>query len=120
VKASDVLHGEILGAVVPGSEPGPIAPADGSPNSRTSEPPSSSWRPPSNAREFAGQANAVATMLLNGQLDMELARTYANLARTVAQAMSTEVTRARFLETLPDLTLPDMAPDLNPGGPPAE
>lgn len=32
-----------------------------------------------------------------------MARTYSAVARTVAQAMSTEVTRARFLKEEPDL-----------------
>jgi hypothetical protein len=43
--------------------------------------------------EFAAQANAVATLLLNGEIDVDTARTYSSVARTVAQAMSTEVSR---------------------------
>ena len=56
-------------------------------------------------RAFAAQANRVATMVLNGEIDVETARIYTAVARTVAQAMSTEVTRARFLQTEPDLEL---------------
>jgi hypothetical protein len=54
---------------------------------------------------FAAQANRVATMLLRGQIDFETARTYAAVARTVAQAMNTEVNRARLEQNMPDLRL---------------
>ena len=79
------------------------------PNSTNSDGPASSsnkqWRQPRSAREFASQANAVATMLLNGRLDLETARAYATLTRTIAQTLSTEVSKARFLEKPPDLSL---------------
>ena len=55
--------------------------------------------------DFAAQANRVATMVLNGEMDLDVARTYSSLARTVAQAMSTEVSRARFVQSEPTLTL---------------
>lgn len=42
-------------------------------------------------------------MVLRGEIDLETARTFGGLARTVAQAMSTEVTRSRFLAEAPDL-----------------
>jgi hypothetical protein len=59
--------------------------------------------------EFAAQANAVATLLLNGEIDVDVARTYSAVARTVAQAMSTEVSRARFVQSEPSLVLdPDV------------
>lgn len=78
-------------------------------NSSNSEGPSSvsneSWRTPGSVREFAAQANRVATMVLNGEIDKETARTYSTLARVVAQAASIEVTRARFLKEAPDLSL---------------
>jgi hypothetical protein len=54
---------------------------------------------------FAAQANRLATMLLNGEVDFETARTYAAVARTIAQAMNTEVNRARLEGTMPDLRL---------------
>lgn len=63
------------------------------------------WNTPSSVREFAAQANQVATMVLNGDIDKETARTYSALARVVAQATSIEVTRARFLKEAPDLSL---------------
>lgn len=81
-----------------------------SPTSKTSDAPSGAsmrrWPTPKNVREFASQANMVATMVLNGTMDEDRARTYSAVARTVAQAMSTEVTRARFLQEVPDLDLP--------------
>lgn len=46
----------------------------------------------------------MATKVLNGTMDTEAARLYSSLARTVAQTMSSEVTRARFLAQEPDLT----------------
>jgi hypothetical protein len=79
------------------------------PTSRPSGPPSAGltrrWRSPRTAMEFAAQANAVATLLLNGEMDIETARTYSAVARTVAQAMSTEVSRARFVQSEPALEL---------------
>lgn len=96
----------------------PISDADGSKTtesasdnesltSRPSAKPSTAlkrrWKRPRNVREFAAQANAVATMLLNGDLDIDTARTYSSLARGVAQMMSINVTRARFLKEEPVL-----------------
>lgn len=79
------------------------------PNLKTSDAQSSvsneSWRTPNSVRDFAAQANRVATMVLNGEIDKETARTYSTLARVVAQAASIEVTRARFLKEAPDLSL---------------
>ncbi len=46
-------------------------------------------------------------MVLNGELDLDTARLYSSVARTVAQAMSTEVSRARFVQQMPDLSLDD-------------
>jgi hypothetical protein len=66
-----------------------------------------SWKPPRNVKEFAAQTNHVATMVLRGEIELETARVYSGLARTVAQAMSTEVSRARFLAEEPDLSLED-------------
>ncbi len=63
------------------------------------------WRQPRNVREFAAQANAVATMVLNGNIELEAARAYSSVARTVAQAMSTEVSRSRFIRSEPSLDL---------------
>jgi hypothetical protein len=54
---------------------------------------------------FASQANRVATMVLTGEVDLDTARTYAAVARTVAQAMNTEVNRARLEQGIPNLSL---------------
>lgn len=74
---------------------------------RPSDAPSSAstkrWRKPRNVREFAAQANEVATMMLNGDLDIDTARAYSSIARGIAQMMSINVTRARFLKTEPVL-----------------
>lgn len=67
------------------------------------------WRKPRDAKSFAAQANAVATMILNGELDLDVARTYSGVARTMAQVLSAEVYRARFLQQEPNLSLEDEA-----------
>lgn len=63
------------------------------------------WRQPTDARELAAQTNMVATMLLNNEIDVDTARTYAALSRVIAQVLSVTVTRARFVKTEPDLSL---------------
>ena len=90
---------------------GSSAPASSSPKTSStsdgrSRPSTRHWRQPTSVRAFAAQANAVATMVLNGEMDLESARVYSAVARTVAQSMSTEVTRSRFLQTEPDLDIP--------------
>jgi len=44
-------------------------------------------------------------MVLTGEVDLDTARTYAAVARTVAQAMNTEVNRARLEQGIPNLSL---------------
>lgn len=92
-----------------GPAAGSTGPASGRPSSKPSDPPSSGstrhWRSPGSAMAFAAQANMVATQVLNGEIDLDTARTYASVARTVAQAMSTEVSRARFVQSVPQLEL---------------
>lgn len=58
--------------------------------------------------EFASQTNRVATMLLNGELDLDTARSYSALVRGVAQMMSINVTHARFLKMEPILNFEDL------------
>lgn len=81
-------------------------------NSTSSDEPSNvsivRYKAPRNVREFAAQANLIATAVLNGKIDLETARTYSSIARTVAQAITAETTRARFLKAAPDLTFPDL------------
>lgn len=75
---------------------------------RTSES-SVHWREPRTAMEMAGQANLVATMILNRTIDLETARAYSAVVRVVAQAMSVEVARAKFTREEPDLSIPDLS-----------
>jgi len=63
------------------------------------------WRKPRDAKTFAAQANEVATMILNGEINLDVARTYSGVARTMAQVLSAEVYRARFLQQEPNLSL---------------
>ena len=63
------------------------------------------WRRPTSARQLASQATAVATKLLNGELDLETARAYGTMTRSIAQMLSVEVTKARFLDKEPDMGL---------------
>lgn len=63
------------------------------------------WPKPRHVRALAAQVNEVATMVLNGAIDVEKARLYANLTRTLAQTISAETTRARFAKEAPDLSL---------------
>lgn len=77
--------------------------------SGNSEKPSSgsTWSQPKDIKQLAAQANKVATMLLNNNIDLEVARSYSAIIRTVAQAVTAETQRARFLKTQPDLSLDD-------------
>lgn len=50
------------------------------------------------------QVNAVATMVLNGDIPLKRARIYSALTRVLAQNVSAEITKARFGKNLPDLT----------------
>lgn len=97
-------------STVSGATAGRSAPGDEPPSSKPLAAPSSGsnkrWRQPRSVREFAAQVNAMATAVLNGEVSgdgLEAARLYAGLARTVAQAMTTEVQRARFLGLAPEL-----------------
>ena len=94
-----------------GSERGKSESGYSSPTSGTSGSPSSAskerWRKPRTVKQFAGQINDVATRVLNGEIDMEQARVYSGLVRTVAQSISLEVSKARFLQEAPDLRLDD-------------
>jgi hypothetical protein len=79
--------------------------------SSTSSSPSASstgrYRRPINVKQMAGQVLDLATAVINGDVqgeDLDRARLYASLARTTAQLVNSEVTRARFLREQPDLT----------------
>jgi len=65
------------------------------------------WQTPKNVKGLASQANMAATMVLNGELNIDVARTYSAIIRTVAQAVTNETNKARFLRELPDLEFED-------------
>lgn len=65
-------------------------------------------RTPRNVQEFASQANQVAAAVLRGDIDLDTARVYSAVARTAAQAMTTEVVKARLTRTTPDLEFVNM------------
>lgn len=81
------------------------------PTSKNSAPPSSgskrAWKRPSNVREFAAQTNMICTMFLNGEVDFNMATGYARLARTYAQLMGIEATKARLAKSALTLEMPD-------------
>lgn len=61
------------------------------------------WSLPLTVRQFTSQANNVATMLLNDEIDVETTKVYSALARTIAQTVTAEVQRARSAKSIPDL-----------------
>lgn len=77
--------------------------------SKTSEKPSKGlkkhWQAPTDVKALAAQANKVATMVLNDEIDLEQARTYGMLVRSAAQLVSLESSRSRFMKEEPDLDL---------------
>lgn len=100
--------GNILKNAGGGSPPPALEPVSKSTRTSTSYGGRSSdlkgpWFKPRNAKEFASQANRVATLILTGGIDLDVARVYSAVARTVSQSMSTEVQRARMAREVPDL-----------------
>ena len=104
--SDDILRSAVFGNTIGKSE----SESESLTSSSSEQPTSVSkkrWRQPRNVREFAAMANAVATQVLNGEMDLDQARAFSSISRTVAQAMSIEVTRARFLKESPDLEFGD-------------
>jgi hypothetical protein len=65
---------------------------------------------PTGVRQLAAQVISVATAVINGDVqgeDLDRARLFSNLTRTAAQLISTDVSRARFHQQPPDLTIED-------------
>ena len=58
-----------------------------------------SWQLPTSAKALAKQANLVATMVLNNQMDIQTAQKYSALVRGISQLMSLEVAKARIEKT---------------------
>lgn len=63
------------------------------------------WLTPHNVKELASQATEVATMILNGSINRESAKSYSAIVRSIAQLMSAETSRARMQKEAPDLNL---------------
>lgn len=63
------------------------------------------WKQPSTVRQLTAQANAVSTLLLNGKIGLDVAKAYSGILRSCAQTITAEITKARFLENAPDLTI---------------
>ena len=61
------------------------------------------WETPKDVWGFASQTNKIATMILNEEIDIEKARTFAALARTISQAATNKVNIARLTKEAPDL-----------------
>lgn len=57
--------------------------------------------------ELASLVSKVAVQVLNGDIEIEKARTFSGLVRTAAQAMTTETARARSEKIVPELQLND-------------
>lgn len=89
------------------------------PNSSNSTMPSSDskkrWRQAKSVMEFTSQVNAVANKVLNGEIDLDTARTFSALARVVASGVNAEVSRSRFLKAAPELCFAELD-DLTEGG----
>lgn len=65
------------------------------------------WRKPMTIKDFVGQINQVSTMILNNEIDIDVANSYCRLSRSFAQLITTETVKARFLKRQPDTTLAD-------------
>lgn len=65
------------------------------------------WQKPKDFRGLARQVNQIATEVLNGEIDLEQARTYSSLTRVIAQLATNETTKARFGGQQADFDLDD-------------
>lgn len=63
------------------------------------------WPLPTNLKDFTRQTNKVANMVLNEEINFDKAQLYSSLAKSVGQAMNTEVYKARLSRTIPNLDL---------------
>jgi hypothetical protein len=48
--------------------------------------------------ELVAQANLLATQVLNGEVPLVVARTYASVGRTIAGLLKAEIDRRRFVD----------------------
>jgi hypothetical protein len=63
------------------------------------------YETPTNARELAVQANQIATMILNGEINLDIAAKYSSIIRATSQLLSLEVAKARMDREKIDLNL---------------
>lgn len=97
-----------------GSTPTGLAPATTSPTTSTScvspsvdsKPP---YRRPKTVGALASQATDVATRVLNGEINLDVAKTYSAILRGVSQLTTARVTQARARKQVPDLSLDEDA-----------
>lgn len=75
-------------------------------SSTNSRVPSGRWKTPHNVMELIAQANTLATGVLNGEVPLVVARTYASVGRTVAALVKSEIERRRYLDA-PALDFPN-------------
>ena len=68
--------------------------------------PSGRWKTPRDVMELIAQANTLATGVLNGEVPLSVARTYASVGRTVAALVKSEIERRRYLDR-PTLDFPN-------------
>ena len=84
---------------------GDLSPLRSTPSARASNSSMPSWKQPTTVHQLACQVSAAGTLLLNGKLNLEVARTYSSMMRATAQLVHSEIHRARMAENPPDLTL---------------
>lgn len=55
------------------------------------------WDTPAELMDLVAQSNRLATMLLNGEADIATARAYAEVTKTIASLVRSEIERRRFI-----------------------
>lgn len=55
------------------------------------------WATPVDLMGLVAQSNELATMILNGDADIALARAYADVTKVIASLLRTEIERRRFV-----------------------
>jgi hypothetical protein len=94
-----------------GKKPGTTHPPQSMRSTTQSSASKERWRQPKTIMEFASQVNSVCNRVLNGKIDMEVAKTYSALARVVTQSANIEVAQARLSHAPPELRLDQMEDD---------
>ncbi len=63
------------------------------------------YQRPAQAQTLTHQVNDVATKVLNEEIDLDTARVYSALVRSMSQLISVEVVRAKMTKTKPNLDI---------------